>query len=306
MMLWSWILLSLLSQVAVAQRERVLFLSGVPRSGTSLFTRFVQLHDEVKLLTNTAKTDTLEFLAAHAKNYGGSKKCLADMAAYAKRRAKHDSARHDVRHYLPQGEASAQMVAFKDPGNILSIAEQQASCEKHDVDCWFLVVWTSPFQWEAEGFRHVPCDPQDRCRADVVKHWVDIHQRALADLGNATVRAVSLDSAAHTATFAAIEAWLGLGAVPVRVLPRNRRNLVLHGNDLQDPAHGHRAELVVEEEHLLHHCPSRNHTTPDDVADVLKRLESIDVREDPRARTLARRRPRILSASPGDAPYSSS
>ena len=272
----------------VAGRRRVLFISGVPRSGTSLMARFAQLHDEIVLRTNTGEGDALEYRPLGAHAYGGSKDCLARMAEYAQESAKSDLSRHDVRSYLMEEEeedslesnSAGKILAFKDPGNLLTIGEQQVSCEKNGVDCRFLLVYTSPFEWEAAGQkRNVSCDATDDCRANVLRYWVDIHERALGNLGNASVRSVGLDAAASTKTYEAIETWLDLESrVPVRVVGsssghQRERKLVLHGND---PG---AQELIVEKDHLRHRCPAPDTTQPPARAAhrVLALLKAIDV-----------------------------
>ena len=280
-----WLVVVLWSWRAMA-KERVLFISGVPRSGTSLFTRFLQLHEaETELRTNTRMANTLEFRPSGAKSYGGSERCLAGMAAYARGPRKTDFARHDAKLYA-LGNESEKMTAIKDPGNLLSIGEQQASCERNGFDCWFLLVYASPFEWESNK---ISCEPNDRCRKDVVKHWVEIHREALANRGNASVRAVSLDAAASTPTYEAIETWLGLTTtVPLRLVKASRRRLVLHGNGLQ--VNNDTKELIVEEDHLAHRCEAPENNTPQSRAenafnaaayDILDQLHTIDVLSNP-------------------------
>ena len=78
----------------------LIFLTGLPRSGTTLLAEFISLHSEVHFNTNHGGTSIMEYVPDGAIPYGGSAGCLSPMCvAYVKKRHV-DFARHNVSKYV--------------------------------------------------------------------------------------------------------------------------------------------------------------------------------------------------------------
>ena len=185
--------------------SRILFVAGLPRSGTTLLEVFLGVHGDnaVVPLANT-RAATNEYRPEGSLIYGGSHHCLRDMCGangYVTK-AHRDHARHDCAAYVDRARAvrlshpelhNATLALSKDPGLTLSIAELSSSCEQIGVRAVFVVVVRSPFQWEASGSHDdYPCS--GTCRENIIDGW----SRCMAKV-DAVVRATS-PASTHRAT----------------------------------------------------------------------------------------------------------
>ena len=96
----------------------LIFLTGLPRSGTTLLAEFISLHSEVHFNTNHGGTSIMEYVPYGAIPYGGSAECLSRMCvAYANKRHV-DFARHNVSKYVSTNHST---IAIKDEAVMLNL-----------------------------------------------------------------------------------------------------------------------------------------------------------------------------------------
>ena len=177
--------------------SRIIFVAGLPRSGTTLLEVFMGEHGDnavVPLASTGAATN--EYRPDGSLDYGGSSHCLTDMCGangYVTK-AHRDHTRHDCAAYVDRARAvrhshpelhNSTLALSKDPGVTLSIAELSSSCKQIGVRALFVVVVRSPFQWEASGSHgDNPCS--GTCREHIIDGW----SRCMAKV-DAVVRATT-------------------------------------------------------------------------------------------------------------------
>jgi hypothetical protein len=153
---------------------RLIFVQGLPRSGTTLVTDFIRRHAEVDLMFNSHRahpsdTDTDEFAPVGAKDYGGSKDCLSPMCGeggYAGRFT-HDAARWNCKAYVTQAQMQGANGTFvvKHPAMLLGGSMLAESCASIGVSARFVRVTRAAAQWE--GLKY-GCT--GKCRSKIISN----------------------------------------------------------------------------------------------------------------------------------------
>jgi hypothetical protein len=177
---------------------------------------------------------TLEVVLPGSAPYGGSQQCLDDMCGengYISR-AHLDHVRHGLSSYIAalpnrtqeKGGASPLYV-HKNPANLLQLADLHTSCEAYGVQCYFLVIYSSPGSWEQRSFACADWD----CRNRIADNWTRCHRSVLNALGllssrlgpvalRWTVRMIHWSELTSVEPWHALEAWLSLPQIKVKVI----------------------------------------------------------------------------------------
>ena len=171
------------SLAAEAGALRLIFVQGLPRSGTTLVTDFISRHAEVDLMFNSHRAHpwdkaTDEFEPVGAKEYGGSSGCLNPMCGeggYAGR-ATHDAARWNCKAYVTQAQMQGANGTFvvKHPAMLLGGSMLAESCASIGVSTSFVRVTRSAAQWEGHRYG---CT--GKCRDKIISNTE--HCLAIAD-----------------------------------------------------------------------------------------------------------------------------
>ena len=140
---------------------RLIFVQGLPRSGTTLVTDFISRHAEVDLMFNSHRAHpwdkyTDEFEPVGALDYGSSHGCLSQMCGkggYASRFT-HDAARWDCSAYVAQARKQGANKTFvaKHPAMLLGGSILAESCASIGVSASFVRVTHLASQWEGHTY----------------------------------------------------------------------------------------------------------------------------------------------------------
>ena len=155
----------------------LIFILGLPRSGTTLLTDFILDHPDVLdmlsnsssgriLETSTGESATDEYEPYGSQPYRGSRRCLQGMCgpesdSYVNR-AVEDIHRWDCNAYVSQAMAQAgdlkdgsgqETLTFvaKHPAMFVGSSYLAKSCAAIGVKASFVAVYRSPYQWEADS-----------------------------------------------------------------------------------------------------------------------------------------------------------
>ena len=135
---------------------RLIFVQGLPRSGTTLVTDFIRRHAEVDLMFDNKNhyrnTRNDEFAPVGATGYGGSRDCLNRMCGeggYASNFT-HDAARWNCNAYVAQAQKQGanKTLVVKHPAMLLGGSMLAESCASIGVSASFVRVTHLASQWE--------------------------------------------------------------------------------------------------------------------------------------------------------------
>ena len=241
---------------------RLLFVSGLPRSGTTLVESFVTSHAGTVSLAGkdgNAKKPTHEWRPRGSLDYGGSTNCLLDMCGeYLSGDSRRDVRRWDIAAYLKRGRevmrwrthaadgADGVLLVVKDPALMLLIPQLRRACAVARAHCSFLMVSREPEHWKYSKY---PC--AGPCRQMIVSNAERCYHRLSSTALNASdVHVVRYEALNQVDTWRAAERWLRLppvsisfvGTAPPPARARRRRRLMFHkaraGVDSTAPACG--------------------------------------------------------------------
>ena len=260
-----------LSPLAFAGLQ-LIFVIGLPRSGTTLVNTFIKEHAEVLgLLDADRLSATDEWAPASAYAYGGSKSCLGPMCGEQENSylhlADYDHARWNCTLYAeralwvaqkaPRATPSGEAWRFvqKHPANLLRPAWLAQSCADIGVRATFVEVERSAADWNNDD---VSCTGS--CRDAVINN-----SRACMNASHIHVApntyVVRFEDFGTLATWRNLEAWLNLSRIEVAfrdklapIYSHNGRQLVLHGN----AGHGvNNTTFTVFMGFILMRCPAQ-------------------------------------------------
>ena len=214
----------------------IIFVMGLPHSGTTLVTDFLQRHPEVAGVLESHKqsdigAEIMEFGPNGSLHYGGAVNCLEGMCGAAANsyvsRADQDSHRWDCIGYAQGAQqmagsrlrTAADRLIFvaKHPALLLRSALLAESCATHDVKTSFVEVSYSSVQWEGpESKYNYSCT--ENCRAAIISNTARCYDSALQYWAPRT-HTVHFEAFGHAATWRDLE--LALELRPVEVLIRD-------------------------------------------------------------------------------------
>jgi drug/metabolite transporter (DMT)-like permease len=236
--------------------DKLLIVTGLPRSGTTLVQMFMAQHDIFLPLVSTGAS-TSEFEAPGSMAYGGSKECLTKMCGvhgYVSR-AQNDKrvqcmtyvqAARDARRNDPSGSGRIPLV--KDPALTVGIAELDRSCKAIGLPVFFVVTSRSPLQWEPPSSeRGYACS--GTCRTQILGGWQQcMANKVGAVLHLSNVLSVRFEDFGDEFSWRSIEAFLNLESTELEF----REGKVNHGRQLV--IHGPKAKFVVYKGYLVDEC----------------------------------------------------
>ena len=202
----------------------LIFVVGLPRSGTTLLTLFLKEHAGVKglLSADGIGSATEEWMPRGSLSYGGSRGCLSAMCAdksdaYTSR-AQRDMHRWNCSAYVARAKDVASKVGWntsrlafvaKHPATLLGTGRLEASCAAQGVRASFVEVSRSAAEWESNK---LPCD--GACRDSIVRNTAYCY--AVARKTWAThMLSVRFEDFDKLATWRSIEMFLQLEPIAV-------------------------------------------------------------------------------------------
>ena len=263
----------------ISTRVHLIFVLGLPRSGTTLVTEFILNHPEVVglLLNSTGLTDssgestTDEYAPYGAEPYRGSRECLQRMCgpesdAYVNRAAE-DIHRWDCNAYASKAISQAgdlndfsgqETLTFlaKHPAMFVGSSYLAKSCAAIGVKASFVAVYRSPYQWEADS-QIVPGKNKcaGPCRDAIVRNTARCYHAAEQTWVPGTV-SVRFEDFDQLSTWRAIEQALQLKQVLFRLwVPcRPRRPPCLPHSPVPTRVAGGRVDLARKAEGNVREC----------------------------------------------------
>ena len=203
----------------------LIFVVGLPRSGTTLLTLFLKEHAGVKglLSADGIGSVTEEWEPLGSMSYGGSYNCLSDMCSdesksYASDRAHRDVHRWNCSAYAARAKHvaskvgwSASRLAFvaKHPAMLLGTGRLEASCAALGVRASFVEVSTSAAEWESNK---LPC--YGACRDNIVR-YTDYCYAVARKMWAKTMLSVRFEDYDKLATWRSIEKFVQLEPIAV-------------------------------------------------------------------------------------------
>lgn len=211
---------------------RVLFISGVPRSGTSLLEKFVRLHEDTVPLSGWDDGSHNEWEPRYPDGnpgwpWGSSQDHLGHLCnAYARLGFYKDQLRTNVSLYLSRAEqvvadgrrarraaalnVTENATAFvKSPALLLRTPELYKAAARLGIEARFLLTTRSPTQWHGRGSK----DCFGPGRALIMQNWERCHgrmQKHLAGLPPEAWYIVRLEDFGQIRLWRELEEWLGL------------------------------------------------------------------------------------------------
>lgn len=251
--------------VGALPRLELIFVQGLPRSGTTLVTRFIEMHDEVLGVARYApgiQRDADEYCPGGSLAYSGSRECLTLMCgaqnnSYVHRVAA-DHRRFDCRPYAERAvevanasgipDASGLRFVVKHPALMLGSARLLASCAALGVRTRFVEVTREAHEWYSDLF---PCT--GTCRDAILDNTARCERLSGVNRARDTHR-IRFEWFGHVSVWRSLEEWLQLASIAIDVqngkptkphtastkpIPVHsahphaplRRRLVIHGND---------------------------------------------------------------------------
>ena len=193
----------------------LIFLTGLPRSGTTLLAEFISLHSEVYFNTNHGGTSIMEYVPDGAIPYGGSAGCLSPMCvAYVKKRHV-DFARHNVSKYVSTNHST---IAIKDEAVMLNLKNIHRHCLHMSIRCSFLMTMMKLNHWQVPEFG---CGNQ--CRKSIMVNGQRCYDISRSE--NVSVMQIDFHSFGDVKTWRNIESYLDLS--PIAIGMRYERRLTL-------------------------------------------------------------------------------
>lgn len=197
----------------------LIFLSGLPHSGTTLLARFLALHPEIYVMaewnTSAWSNKTMEWRPNGALQYGGSGACLANMCGKYLENSTHDVARTTVEHYVAAARrVRRKTVVFKDPATMLVSGRLQDQCTRLAIHCSFIQTVIDLWHWQVPRFG---CG---YCRSQILAYGSQCYERAANQTGSRLL--VNFTRLNRPTTWRNIESYLGLSRQGVTIVYSRR------------------------------------------------------------------------------------
>ena len=250
--------------------RRILFVTGLPRSGTTLLEVFLEKHtSDLMIPLASSRADTKEYWPEGGMDYGGSGECLTRFCGqhgYVTQ-AHRDHVHHNCQAYVERArevrksrsdwsDREGELPMAKHPGLTVGIAELAASCEAIGIEPLFIVTVVSPLQWGHGGQRDEDCGGD--CRHHIIHSWNRCFEKVDSVRSWDNVMLVRMEDYGQEATWRRVEAFLGLSRINIFFHSGKTAGRRLQGIDGSATAygadvHGEDETVRAAQRHLIMH-----------------------------------------------------